>query len=97
LHINKSEKIVMSGNSGTGKTSILNAIMGYVNYQYGDIYITDKRLCSNSITYIRSLIGWLSQDYNFYSGPASDIFIATFLLFQDLISISQIKTKMRYL
>lgn len=62
LHIPSGEKVVLTGASGVGKSTILHAIMGFVPPQQGRIFINKMPLESSWISRIRQQIAWLPQD-----------------------------------
>ncbi len=62
VHINKGEIACISGESGSGKTSLLNAIMGFVPLRNGSITVGDFLLCEANIDRIRKMIAWIPQE-----------------------------------
>lgn len=62
MHISKGTVACITGESGKGKSSLLNALMGFVSLSEGDIRIDDIHLTSSSIERIRTLIAWLPQE-----------------------------------
>jgi ABC-type antimicrobial peptide transport system, ATPase component len=62
MHIKKGEIVCISGESGSGKTSILNAIMGFVPLKSGTITVDDLLLCEANIDLIRKKIAWIPQE-----------------------------------
>ena len=66
--IQKKSKTVLKSPSGTGKTTILNMIMGFVNPDSGLISIDGKNIDKHTIKKIRSEIAWLPQGINFPVG-----------------------------
>ncbi len=70
--INPGEKVALVGHTGSGKTSIVNLILGMYPYQKGEILIDDKPLASYSLHDIRQNIGIVQQDVFLFSGTIKD-------------------------
>ncbi len=62
VHIKRGEMVCISGESGSGKTSLLNAVMGFVPLTSGSITIDDLLLCEENIDQIRRKIAWIPQE-----------------------------------
>lgn len=62
LTVDRGEMVCISGESGCGKSSILNAIMGFVPIASGHIIINDIELSSSTIDRIRQQVAWLPQE-----------------------------------
>ncbi|MFC6268780.1 ABC transporter ATP-binding protein [Frigoriflavimonas asaccharolytica] len=63
--IYKGESTVFSGVSGSGKSSLLNACLGFVPISAGEIIILNKKVNSENIHEIRKEIAWLPQELFF--------------------------------
>ncbi len=70
--INKGEKVALVGHTGSGKTSIVNLILGMYPYQKGQILIDGKSLKEYSLHDIRNNIGIVQQDVFLFSGTIKD-------------------------
>jgi ABC-type multidrug transport system fused ATPase/permease subunit len=70
--INPGEKVALVGHTGSGKTSIVNLILGMYPYQKGEILIDDKPLAAYSLHDIRQNIGIVQQDVFLFSGNIKD-------------------------
>lgn len=66
--IKPGEKIALVGHTGSGKTSIVNLILGMYPYQKGRILIDGKELHSYSLEDVRSNVGIVQQDVFIFSG-----------------------------
>ncbi|HPK41354.1 MAG TPA: ABC transporter transmembrane domain-containing protein, partial [Candidatus Cloacimonadota bacterium] len=66
------EKIALVGHTGSGKTSIVNLILGMYPYQKGEILIDNKPLESFRLGDLRSRIGMVQQDVFLFSGTIRD-------------------------
>ena len=62
LQLHKGESACIGGDSGRGKTSLLNAIMGFVALNKGKIIIDSQELCKHNIDAIRKQIAWIPQE-----------------------------------
>lgn len=62
VHIDDGEIICISGESGSGKTSLIKAIMGFVPLKKGTITIDDLTLNEHTIEEIRKKIAWIPQE-----------------------------------
>lgn len=62
LTIKKGEKIAIVGLSGSGKTTIINLLLGLYPYAEGEITIDGQNLQSLKLKTLRSLFGLVSQD-----------------------------------
>lgn len=70
--INSGEKVALVGHTGSGKTSIVNLILGMYPYQKGEILIDEKPLSAYSLHDIRQNIGIVQQDVFLFSGTIKD-------------------------
>lgn len=62
MQLNKGEIACIAGQSGRGKTSLLNAIMGFVPLREGTITVNGIELNKNTIDAIRRQIAWIPQE-----------------------------------
>lgn len=72
LKIRPGEKIALVGHTGSGKTSIVNLILGMYPYQKGRILIDGKELKQYALKDIRSNVGIVQQDVFIFSGNISE-------------------------
>lgn len=82
-YIAPGEKAVITGDSGTGKTTFLNALLGFVPCSSGEISIMDKELNQDTVQEIRSKTAFLPQEISFSIGQAKDIFFEPFTFRQN--------------
>lgn len=61
LQVGKGELVCLGGESGCGKTSLLNAVMGFVDYE-GTIRVGDKMVDAKNIDEIRQNIAFIPQE-----------------------------------
>lgn len=74
LTIAKSEKLIFSAPSGSGKTSLLRLIMGFSDPDEGKILFNQKEVKTENLHRIRKKIGYLSQDIDFPNGKVAAVF-----------------------
>lgn len=80
LNVNKGEKILITGKSGKGKSTILKILLGFINYDSGNFFF-DKQLVSiNDFSEIRTKFAYVNQDVTIRPGKVKLILseIATF-------------------
>lgn len=65
LSIKKGEKVVITGVSGSGKSSILKAILGFIIPSSGDILINGERLTAKTVNSFRRNMCYVSQGIDF--------------------------------
>ncbi len=66
--IKAGEKIALVGHTGSGKTSIVNLILGMYPFQKGNILLDGKHLRQYSLQDLRSNVGIVQQDVFIFSG-----------------------------
>lgn len=62
MRLKKGETACIVGQSGCGKTSLLNAIMGFVPLKEGTITVGDTVLDKSTIDMVRRQIAWIPQE-----------------------------------
>lgn len=62
MRLEKGETACIVGQSGCGKTSLLNAIMGFVPLKEGTITVGDTVLDKSTIDMVRRQIAWIPQE-----------------------------------
>ena len=62
LHLEKGETACIVGQSGCGKTSVLNAVMGFIPLKEGTIKVGETLLDKSTIEIIRRQIAWIPQE-----------------------------------
>ena len=66
------QKVCIAGQSGSGKTSLLKALMGFVIPAQGDIVIGHQRLTEKSVWQLRNKIAYVAQEPDLGEGPVID-------------------------
>lgn len=62
LHLKRGEIASISGSSGCGKTSLLNAILGFIPLKEGRIILNGTILNTSNIDTVRKQIAWIPQE-----------------------------------
>ena len=74
LEINNGEKILLVGDSGTGKSTLFKILMGYLSIERGQVYFDDVDI--NDIENIRDSISLISQNETLFTDTLyNNIFI----------------------
>ncbi|MEA3452136.1 MAG: ATP-binding cassette domain-containing protein [Bacteroidota bacterium] len=68
------------GESGKGKTTLLNLLAGFEIAREGEIYIDDIKLSKGTISDIRKKIAWLPQNFDISINTVKELFMAPFNL-----------------
>ena len=63
LNLERGKTACIVGQSGCGKTSLLNAVMGFVPLKEGTIKVGDTLLDKSTIDIIRRQIAWIPQEW----------------------------------
>jgi ATP-binding cassette subfamily B protein/ATP-binding cassette subfamily C protein len=72
LEIKKGEKIAITGESGGGKSTLADIIIGIHKPVSGNIYIDDTVLTSENIRFWRSKIGYIPQSIYLFDGTVAE-------------------------
>ncbi len=62
MHLKSGESLCVSGESGCGKTSLLNAVMGFVDCESGIIRVGGVELNNQNVDAVRRMIAWIPQE-----------------------------------
>ena len=72
LTIRRGEKIAFTGESGGGKTTLIDLLIGIIKPSAGEITIDGKRLCDQNIRSWRRKIGYIPQSIYLFDGTIAD-------------------------
>ncbi|MEN8123692.1 MAG: ATP-binding cassette domain-containing protein [Bacteroidota bacterium] len=78
FQVKSGEKVVITGESGKGKTSLLNAILGFTPIKEGEIFLFGRLLSSENISKIRNKTAWLPQETSLNFDSVNDIIYMPF-------------------
>lgn len=71
--INLGEKIIVFGKSGTGKSTLLNLLLGFKQPESGEIFFNNKKITAQNIWDIRKQIAYVDQDVMMGEGNVQKI------------------------
>lgn len=80
LSVEPGENVVLLGPSGSGKSSILHLLLGFIKPQTGEIKIDGSVLSPNTIKKIRKQTAWLPQELNLQMDTVKELLTETFQL-----------------
>ena len=72
------EKVVLTGDSGLGKSTVLRCILGFVIPDEGEIFIQGQRVLSESVWTLRTLLAYVPQEPELGNGTLEEWFRAPF-------------------
>lgn len=71
LSFKENQKIGIVGKSGSGKSTIIDLLLGFINPIKGSILVNDKKVQELSLKSIRNLIGFVSQNIFLFNDTIS--------------------------
>ena len=83
LSVKRGEKLAITGESGRGKTTLLNVLAGFIPDYEGEISVDGIVLNSKSVYEIRSKMAWLPQDTSLNLGSVEELLLAPFEFIQN--------------
>ena len=78
MRIRKGEKVTLAGESGTGKTTFIHLILGFVPFEQGEVRIMDQPLDADNIEQIRSNTAYVPQELHLPMNTAGELFYMPF-------------------
>ncbi len=76
--IGKGEKLVITGDSGKGKTSLINALLGFIPISKGMIRWFGKEFNQDHVKDIRKKISWMPQETALYFESVKEMIYTPF-------------------
>ncbi|MFQ3548733.1 MAG: ABC transporter ATP-binding protein [Armatimonadota bacterium] len=73
LELKHGEKVTLMGRSGSGKSTILKCIMGFVESYNGEIFICGKELNAESVWQIRTHLAYVAQEADLGIGTTKEV------------------------
>ncbi|MDR1135137.1 MAG: thiol reductant ABC exporter subunit CydD [Clostridiales Family XIII bacterium] len=70
--VNSGEKIGLIGQSGSGKTTVLSLLLGFLSPDHGDIIVNGQSLNSFDMDQWRSMTAWVPQNPHLFTGTIRD-------------------------
>lgn len=71
--IKEKQKVIIFGKSGTGKSTLLQLILGFKQAKSGNIFFDDKKITHKNIWEVRSQIAYVDQDVMMGEGLVKNI------------------------
>ena len=78
LSLNQGEKLLITGESGVGKSTLFQVLLGFLPDYKGRISINNLPLTIENITKIRQLCAWLPQNIHFNDETVKSILLKPF-------------------
>ena len=97
LKINKGERVAIVGKTGTGKTTIVNLLMGFYDNYEGQILIDGVSIRDLDKTSYRKLISMVLQDVWLFEGSIKDNIIFDTKISDNKLSTVLYKSKISYM
>jgi len=72
LTIRKGEKVAVTGESGGGKSTLIDLVIGIHKPYSGEIVIDDRPLCEQTVRSWRSKIGYIPQNIYLFDGTVGE-------------------------
>jgi len=91
MSVNLGEKISLSGSSGSGKSTILASILGFVSPDNGVITVDKLPVNATNIHHIRSISSWFPQELSFDVKQCKSLVMLPFLFKQNKAITPSIK------
>lgn len=73
LSIKKGEKLLITGKSGKGKSTLFELLLGFADAKSGEIFINGKRVEAEGFTESRKCFAYVNQDVTLRKGKARDV------------------------
>lgn len=73
MHVNRGESVCVCGDSGSGKTSLLKAVLGFVPISEGVIKVDGVEMTPRNADFVRRKIAWIPQELALPSEWVSDM------------------------
>lgn len=78
LRMNRGEKVILAGRSGSGKTSILRVLLGFTVPDRGEVLIEGERVTGASIWRLRTRMAYVAQEPVLGEGKVADVLARPF-------------------
>ncbi len=80
LQILDNQIVSVIGESGAGKSTFLDLLLGFISPKKGEIFFDEIKLSKNSVRQIRQQTAWLPQNFNVAFDSVSEMFFSPFNL-----------------
>jgi putative ABC transport system ATP-binding protein len=76
LDIKKGEKVLISGKSGTGKSSLIKALLGFIEYEAGEIFVQGSAIEGKDFREVRNQFAYVNQDVTIRKGNVKNYLLS---------------------
>ncbi len=73
LKVNSGDKILITGKSGKGKSTMLKVLLGFCPIDSGTVFFDDKEMNQTLLRANRQRFGYVNQDVTLRDGPVKEI------------------------
>ncbi|MDX1672210.1 MAG: ATP-binding cassette domain-containing protein [Balneolaceae bacterium] len=73
LAVNRGDRLVIKGDSGRGKTTVVRLLLGFEEPDEGSILFEDEPLAETGYRRLRQQTAWLPQDLNLGTGSVEEV------------------------
>jgi len=90
FHVKPGERVALVGHTGSGKTTIVNLILGMYPYQKGQILLDGKEISEYATDDIRHNIGIVQQDVFLFAGTIRDNIVLSNqdISYEDMVKVA---------
>ncbi len=74
LEINPGDKVVISGKSGSGKSSLLSLVLGFIRPDSGEVLFDGVPVDEKSVWAVRKKVAYIDQDVSLGTGTVQGLF-----------------------
>jgi ABC-type bacteriocin/lantibiotic exporter with double-glycine peptidase domain len=79
LSMNPGDKVTITGRSGSGKSTVLRCVLGFVVPSEGEVNISGKKLSSSNVWKLRRQIAYVAQELLLGEGKVRDLIERPFI------------------
>jgi ABC-type bacteriocin/lantibiotic exporter with double-glycine peptidase domain len=94
LEIRRGERIVIMGKSGSGKSTFLDLLAGFVKPSEGDILLDGKNLYDYDLYKWRSMLGFLPQEPFVFDGTLEENLLGNYEILKEL-NLEHLRERLR--
>lgn len=72
LHVARDEKVVLRGRSGSGKTTVLRCVLGFVEPDAGEVRVLGKPVTAETVWEVRRRVAYVAQEPDLGEGTVRE-------------------------